>query len=28
LLAFQFGRAMWPQYFEVIDVITGERVCA
>ncbi len=28
VLAFQFGRAMWPQQFEVIDVITGERVCA
>lgn len=28
VLAFQFGRAMWPEHFEVIDVITGERVCA
>ncbi|WP_458368731.1 hypothetical protein [Pseudomonas mandelii] len=28
VLAFKFGQAMWPEHFEVIDVITGERVCA
>jgi hypothetical protein len=28
VLAFKFGVAMWPEHFEVIDVITGERVCA
>ena len=28
VLAFQFGRAMWPEQFEVIDVVTGDRVCA
>ena len=28
VLAFQFGRAMWPEHFEVIDITTGERVCA
>lgn len=28
ILAFKFGQAMWPEHFEVIDVITGERVCA
>lgn len=27
ILAFKFGQAMWPEHFEVIDVITGERVC-
>lgn len=26
--ALKFGQAMWPSTFEVIDVITGERVCA
>lgn len=28
VLAFKFGAAMWPEHFEVIDVITGERICA
>ncbi|CAI8939570.1 hypothetical protein [Pseudomonas sp. IT-P294] len=28
VLAFKFGQTMWPEHFEVIDVITGERVCA
>jgi len=28
ILAFKFGQKMWPEHFEVIDVITGERVCA
>ena len=27
-LALKFGAAMWPSTFEVIDVVTGERVCA
>ncbi len=26
--ALKFGEAMWPSTFEVIDVVTGERVCA
>ena len=25
-IAQQFGRLMWPNAFEIIDVITGERV--
>lgn len=28
VLAFKLGQTMWPEHFEVIDVITGERVCA
>ena len=27
-VAQQFGRLMWPSTFEVIDIVTGERVCA
>ncbi|MDR9749867.1 hypothetical protein RG836_00270 [Pseudomonas sp. SZMC_28357] len=26
--ALKFGQAMWPSTFEVINVTTGERVCA
>ena len=26
--ALKFGQLMWPSTFEVIDLITGERVCA
>lgn len=26
--ALKFGQAMWPSTYEVVDVITGERVCA
>lgn len=26
--ALKFGQAMWPSTYEVIDVKTGERVCA
>jgi hypothetical protein len=26
--ALKFGQVMWPSTFEVIDITTGERVCA